>query len=115
MIDIEQIRAEFEAALIAEFTADMQHLAPETAVLIVRLGALGRDADGEYKMVVPRERFRGWVQARQALAIELPAPADVSKARRGRNTYLMGKNEGLQIATAALAAQGIRTVRAGAI
>ena len=115
MIDIEQIRAEFEAVIIAEFTADMPHLEPDTAVLIVRLAALGRNADGEYKTVVARERFRGWVQARQALAIELPAPANVSKASRGRNTYLMGKNEGLQIAAAALTAQGIRTVRASAI
>lgn len=115
MTDIEQIRAEFEAAIIAEFAADMPTMAPDTADRVIRHVVLQRCADGEYTKVVPRERFRGWVQARQALAIELPAPADVSKAPRGRNTYLMGKNEGLQSAAAALAAQGIRTVRAGAI
>ncbi len=74
MIDIEQIRAEFEAVFIAEYAADLPRMDFADAARVIQAVALSRDNDGEYTKVVPRERFRGWVQSRQALAGQLQGP-----------------------------------------
>lgn len=71
----DKTREEFEAAFVAEYVADLASKAKfddGVAETIIRATALERDAAGEYTAVVPRERFKGWVQGRASVVVELP-------------------------------------------
>lgn len=81
----DKMREEFEAAIVAEFVADLESKAdfPDgMAETVVRATILGRDEAGEYIAVVPRERFKGWVQGRASFVVELPAIDDPDCGQR---------------------------------